>query len=243
MNAASPSEVIWHDLECGSYDADLPLWRELADQQQGRVLDIGAGSGRVTHDLARHGHRVTALDHDPVLVAELERRCEQFPVSALVGDARQFELGETFALILVPMQTVQLLGGPRGREGLLHAAARHLAPGGLVAIAITEQLERFDASDGVVLPMPDLCEIDGVVYSSQPTAVREDPGGFILERLRERIDTEGGRTAAQDRIRLDRLSAPELEREARAAGLSARGRRTVCATSDHVGSVVVMLGG
>jgi hypothetical protein len=25
-----PSSVIWHDLECGSYAADLPLWRELA---------------------------------------------------------------------------------------------------------------------------------------------------------------------------------------------------------------------
>ena len=25
-----PSAVIWHDLECGSYRADLPLWRELA---------------------------------------------------------------------------------------------------------------------------------------------------------------------------------------------------------------------
>ena len=22
--------VIWHDIECGGYDVDLPLWRELA---------------------------------------------------------------------------------------------------------------------------------------------------------------------------------------------------------------------
>ena len=24
------SEVIWHDVECGGYEADLPLWEELA---------------------------------------------------------------------------------------------------------------------------------------------------------------------------------------------------------------------
>ncbi len=30
----SSSAVVWHDLECGSYAADLPLWRELASAAQ-----------------------------------------------------------------------------------------------------------------------------------------------------------------------------------------------------------------
>ena len=56
------SEVVWHELECGSYRADLPLWRELADQMassegSARVLDVGAGTGRVALELARAGHR------------------------------------------------------------------------------------------------------------------------------------------------------------------------------------------
>ncbi len=29
--SVSAREVVWHELECGSYRADLPLWRELAD--------------------------------------------------------------------------------------------------------------------------------------------------------------------------------------------------------------------
>ncbi len=32
------------------------------------MLDVGAGTGRVTLDLARQGHRVTALDRDAELV-------------------------------------------------------------------------------------------------------------------------------------------------------------------------------
>src|SRR5439155_743 len=58
------SGVIWHDVECGAYVADLPLWRELAAACEGPILDVGAGTGRVTLDLARHGHDVVALDRD-----------------------------------------------------------------------------------------------------------------------------------------------------------------------------------
>ena len=54
--------VRWHDLECGGYDVDLPLWRELAAEAGGPVLDVGAGTGRVALDLARRGVAVTALD-------------------------------------------------------------------------------------------------------------------------------------------------------------------------------------
>ena len=55
---------VWHDVECGGYAADLPLWRELAAREAGPVLDVGAGTGRVALDLARAGHDVTALDRD-----------------------------------------------------------------------------------------------------------------------------------------------------------------------------------
>lgn len=240
---AADASVIWHDLECGAYSADLPLWRELAAEHGDPVLDVGAGTGRVTLDLSRQGHRVTALDQSQVLLSELERRRETLPVAAVQADARSFELGEKFALIIVPMQTIQLLGGAAGRQRFLRCAASHLAPGGLVALALTERLERFGPEDDVPLPLPDITELDGVVYSSQPTAVREQPGSFVLERLRERISPKGERSSELDVIHLDRLSAAELGREARAVGLTPCRTTEVPETADHVGSLVVMLGG
>ena len=97
-----PRAVVWHDLECGSYRADLPLWRELAEAAGGPVLDVGAGTGRVALDLARRGHDVTALDLDPGLLAQLAVRGEGLPVRTAQADARDFDLGRRFALILVP---------------------------------------------------------------------------------------------------------------------------------------------
>ena len=233
--------VLWHDLECGAYQADLPVWRNLVREHGDPVLDVGAGTGRVALDLARRGFRIVALDRDSALLSELGRRAVDLPVRTVCADARSFDLGERFGAIIVPMQTVQLLGGP-GRRRFLACAAGHMRSRGVVALAITEQLEPFGPEDDTPLPLPDMREVEGVVYSSQPTAVRERSGGFVLERLRERIGPVGERTIEHDVIHLDRVSAAELEAEAEGAGLVPRGTITVPATPDHVGSVVVMLG-
>jgi SAM-dependent methyltransferase len=235
--------VIWHDLECGGYTADLAFWRALASAYSGPVLDIGAGTGRVTLELARGGLEVTALDRDPDLLAELRRRAGDLPVLTVCADARDFALGRRFDLCLVPMQTIQLLGGAEGRRGFWRCAREHLAQGGRLAVAIADELDPFDVAAGALAPLPDVCERDGVVYSSLPTAIRADGDGFVLEREREVVATDGTLSRQSDRIRLDQVSAHGLEREASAAGLKVAGRAEIAATQDHVGSRVVMLGG
>ena len=238
--ATAPSpHVIWHDLECGAYRADLPLWRTLAAREGGPVLDVGAGAGRVALDLARAGHEVVALDRDPVLLEALRERADGLRVTTVEADARDFELGRRFPLILAPMQTVQLLEGGGGRERFLCRAARHLRPGGLLAAALAEELEGF--SDDLPLPDSDVAKRDGWTWLSQPTAVRHDADGVVLERLRETVAPDGRRDVERDRVHLDRVTAATLEREAAALGLRAQRRRRIAPTEEHVGSTVVML--
>ncbi|HEY2161273.1 MAG TPA: class I SAM-dependent methyltransferase [Solirubrobacteraceae bacterium] len=233
--------VIWHDIECGAYGADIDVWRSLARERADPVLDIGAGTGRITLDLARHGHAVVALDRDPALASELSKRASGLEVKTVVADARDFELDTRFGLIIVPMQTIQLLGGQDARAQFLASARRHLAPDAVLAIAISEELELYEAEPGHGSPLPDIRELDGVLYSSQPTAVREDRDGFVLERCRETVDGDGRRTVERDVVRIDPLSADQLETEAAGARLSPAGRIVIPPTPDHVGSVVVML--
>jgi SAM-dependent methyltransferase len=242
--ASAPSDrvVVWHDLECGAYRADLPLWRELADTHPGGpILDIGAGTGRVALDLARRGRRVIALDREPALLAALRHRAEGLDIQTLRADARAFQLPrrERIALCIAPMQTVQLLGGVDGRSSFLRSARAHLAPGGLLACAlVTDDLELFDCADGGVGPTPEVCEIAGIVYRSQATRVTVGRNRIAIERHRS---IGGSAGTERDLIELDRLGAAQLEREGIAIGLRPAPARHVPATADHAGSAVVML--
>jgi SAM-dependent methyltransferase len=233
--------VIWHDIECGGYTEDLSLWRTLAAAHPGPVLDVGAGTGRVTLDLARAGHAVTALDVDEELLAELRGRAGSLEVTTVVADARSFALDARFSACIVPMQTIQLLGGAPGRASFLQRAREHLMAGGVLAIAIADQLELFDVADGTVSVLPDVRELDGVVYSSAPTAVRADGDGFVLVRNRETVTVDGRLSSQRDETRIDALGPGQLEREAVAVGLRPARRARIAETPDHVGSAVVIL--
>ena len=239
MGAAVNLEAIWHDLECGAYREDLPLWRALADEAGGPVLDVGAGTGRVSLDLAARGVSVVALDTDASLLRALERRAAALPVETAVADAREFSLGRRFALVLVPMQTLQLLGGPAGRAAFLRRAHEHLEPGGRVAAALADALRCFDA-DHDVPPPPAVLEIDGVRYASQLRSVVEEDGRAALHRRRVIVDPAGveSRHAV---VRLDRASAREVAAEARRLGFSVEPERLIPGTEEYLGSTVVVL--
>lgn len=234
------TEVLWHDLECGGYTDDLPLWRELAGA--GPVLDVGCGTGRVALDLAARGVPVVGLDVDAALLGALRRRAAGLPVETACADARAFDLGRSFPVILAPMQTVQLLGGAEGRAGFLRCARAHLEPGGLLATAIAAGLQTFEEGS-VTPPLPDVREEDGIVYFSQPVAMTDDGDAVAIHRVREVVDRDGARSAGRDVVRLERLEADQFEREAAALGFTVLERRQIAETDDYVGSTVVMLRG
>lgn len=226
---ARGSSVIWHEVECGSYDADLKLWDELASAQGGPILELGCGTGRVLRHLDRRGHRVNGLDLDPALVAGLD--------GAEVGDARDFDLGRRFGLVLAPMQLVQLLADTRERRQCLERVAAHLAPGGIAAFAIVEAMP---AVDDPCPPLPDTREVDGWVYSSLPLDAEVGDGEIRVRRLRQTVSPRGELSEELDELTLRELDAATLETEA-AAELRPAGRRAIPATEAHVGSTVVLL--
>jgi SAM-dependent methyltransferase len=231
----SGASVIWHEVECGSYAADLPLWEELAG---GSVLDLGCGTGRVAVHLARRGHAVTGLDIEPALVAALSERARELPAAATIGDARDFELETKFDLVLAPMQLLQLFADSENRIRCLRCVAAHLSAGGVAAFAIVESMpEPIDAAS----PLPDAREVDGWVYSSLPVDAQVDSSSIRVRRLRQTVSPEGELEEELYEVGLRRLDAETLEREAHEAGLRPTGRRPIPPTDAHVGSTAVLL--
>jgi SAM-dependent methyltransferase len=239
--ADSDPAVLWHEVECGGYAADLDLWDRLATHRGGSVLELGCGIGRVNLSLARAGHRIGGLDAEADLVAELERRAraETLRVDTWTADARRYSLGREFALILAPMQLAHLLGGAGGRRAMLACSARHLASGGQLALALLAG----DAASavGVPPPVPDVLERDEWVYSSLPIEARQVPAGIEVRRLRQTVSPQGELSEELDVTTLETLTPEMLEAEALEWGLRAAARHEIAPTPDHVGSTVVVL--
>jgi SAM-dependent methyltransferase len=236
---ARDSSVIWHEIECASYAADLPLWEQLASERVEPILDLGCGTGRVALHLARRGHEVFGLDANAGFVAELNRAAGALPVDAALGDAVDFVLDTKFSLVLAPMQLAQLLADSEERVRCLGCVAQHLAAGGLAAFAIVESMPvPVDASP----PLPDTREIDGWVYSSLPIETAIGGDAIRVRRLRQTVSPAGELSEEIDDVVLQALDAGTLEDEAREAGLLPAGRRAIPPTDAHVGSTVVLLG-
>jgi SAM-dependent methyltransferase len=233
--------VVWHDVECASYVADLDLWRTLAAERGGELLDIGAGTGRVALDLAALGHDVTALDSDPALIAALASRARDrgVRVRTSVADARAFELGRTLSLVIAPMQVVQLMGGEAGRAAMLRCVREHLEPGGVFAAALADPFEDIPEED-LQPPLPDVREEGGWVFSSMPIALRVEDDRTAIDRIRQAVSPGGNFTETMATVVLDKVEPAELEHEAQGL-FRALPQRQVPEDDRYVGSAVVML--
>ena len=92
-----------------------------------RVLDLGAGTGKLTATLVRLGAEVTAVEPDLDMLAELRR---EFPsVRSLPGSAEDIPLPDGGADVVVAGQALHWFDLNRA----LPEIARVLAPGGVLA--------------------------------------------------------------------------------------------------------------
>jgi SAM-dependent methyltransferase len=245
-------EAVWHDLECGGYNADLPIWRSLASEVKGTILDVGAGTGRVTLDLAKHGHLVTALDLDAELLTILQIKADRPVPPVIVADAREMGVitNVGFAAIIVPMQTIQMLGPAPERAKFLAGAYRSLRPGGVLACALSnrEQIQAWTTPQ-FELPEPEIARVGDLEYVSQPTAVIHRPDRVILKRVREirsllprpALVSPHGFGPEANTVTLWRCTPKDLELEGREHGLVLHGRTRIMMTDEHGASVVVLL--
>lgn len=235
------NELVWHEVECGDYTADLPLWEELADETSKPIMELGCGAGRVTLHLARRRRLlVIGFDRNRELVEAVWEKGHGTYGDAEHEDVRAIEcLATKFSLVIAPMQLIQLLGDSRDRLACLKCTVSNMLPGGRAAFAIVEDLPTLPPGASAP-PLPDVRQIEGWIYSSLPLEPIVDPDSILLRRLRQTVDPDGNMSEELNEIELAVLTAETLEEEGLAAGLRPTGRREIPATEAHVGSTVVL---
>lgn len=139
------ADAALYDYEYRRRRADVTFYRGLAKRRlggPGRILELGAGTGRVTVPLARDGHTVVAVDQSPAMLAGLRARVAKLPapVAARItprgGELTTFSVGGKFPLVIAAFNVLEHLYTRGELDACLRRVAAHLAPGGAFAFDV-----------------------------------------------------------------------------------------------------------
>ena len=137
------ADAALYDYEYRRRRADVTFYRELARRRgAGRILELGAGSGRVTVPLARDGRQVVAVDQSAAMLARLRDRIARLPgpvaarITPVTGDLRTFSVGGRFPLAIAAFNVLEHLYTRGEMTACLRQIAAHLAPGGAFAFDV-----------------------------------------------------------------------------------------------------------
>ncbi len=131
---------------------DIDFYIDYADKLDGKVLELGCGTGRITIPMAKAGHQFWGLDiSEPMLnVLQEKVKCESKTtndnLNVSIGDMRDFELNQKFKLIFIPFRTFQNLITDEEQKDCLKCCHDHLADDGLFIVNVFKPWGLIDGS-------------------------------------------------------------------------------------------------
>jgi SAM-dependent methyltransferase len=139
-SACSAAELaaIYDAIYAGTDDAGL--WRTVAAEADGPILELGCGTGRVLLPLARAGFEVTGLDLSPVMLQRCRDKLRSEPpevrerVRLVAADMTSFDLGRRYAAIVCPFAGFQQLTTVEQQLACLARCRAHLLPSGRLVL-------------------------------------------------------------------------------------------------------------
>jgi SAM-dependent methyltransferase len=126
---------------------------ELLPEKNGIAFDLGCGPGTHAIPLAELGFKVTALDTDPNMVDDLNRRKGGHLIDVLEEDMREFpkSIKEAPELITCMGDSLTLLEDLDDVSLFLFTIYKHLAEGGRLALSFRDQTEELRGDKGIFM--------------------------------------------------------------------------------------------
>src|SRR4030042_4510591 len=140
---------------------DLAFYLEYANASNTPVLEIGAGTGRLTIPLARGGVRVVAVDISSAMLSRLKSRLALEPVDVrarveiIESDICRLILSKVYDLIIVPFYTFNYLLTPSACDAALDNIATRLSLNGSLLIDVFVPLRLIEQCPASPVPRVD----------------------------------------------------------------------------------------
>lgn len=185
-------------VEGSSVEGDVEFYRATARRTGGPILDVGCGTGRVTIPQAEDGFEVVGIDLSKAMLRRAEARRAVLDagvaarLSFVQADMTDFDLGRSFALIVVPFRVFQFLLDPGAQRAALAAFRRHLAPEGELVVDLFDP--RLDLCLPEMKPPTQRDTVRHPVTGRDVTVERlsrqNDPSAQVLTELWEMTELE-----------------------------------------------------
>jgi ubiquinone/menaquinone biosynthesis C-methylase UbiE len=115
---------------------DVPFYVGLAQETDGRVVELAVGTGRVAIPVAQAiGRPLIGIDRSPAMLEQAQVAAEKAGVELdlRLGDMRDFSLEEAAALVYCPFRSILHLPTWADRRATFERVAAALEPGGRFA--------------------------------------------------------------------------------------------------------------
>lgn len=146
-----------YDAQYATAAHDFRFYQKLAAKTGGPILELGAGTGRLTAVLTRAGYEVTALDASDAMLKEARQKTRG-ACRFVCADFRAFHLNRRYPLILSAFNSLQHCLRAEDFTAVLARVREHLAPGGIFAFDVPNRSRTTNRDAGAPQTSPTLRE-------------------------------------------------------------------------------------
>ena len=131
-----------YDTRTVSSPGEIDFYVAKARESGGPVLEVACGTGRVLWPIAHAGVDIVGIDLGTAMLEQAERKREHETREVsqrarfVRADMTNFDLGEQFALAIVPFRAFLMLLSLGAQRSTLGSICRHVRPGGRLIINI-----------------------------------------------------------------------------------------------------------
>lgn len=203
----------YYDLEYLTYLEDVPLLAEWSNKQQGTIMDLACGTGRVAIPLAKLGHKLVGVDLHEGMLNHAKGKVANTGLSVewILQDCTKLSLASKANLIYMTGNSFQHFLTNESQNQLLKSIAQHLESKGVFI---------FNTRFPILSELAEVDKSTRVYTDKRKRKVREHTEEIydaltqilLCTSVREILDGSEKETIEKDHISLRYVFPVEMER-------------------------------
>ncbi|MBL01764.1 MAG: hypothetical protein CL774_04650 [Chloroflexi bacterium] len=127
----------WYDIFYSSSEhEEEKYYQKISEDFEGKILEIGIGTGRIAIKLAEIGKNVVGIDSSIEMISKAEKKIKNKKLSKKISlinaNMLNFQLNDKFNLIIIPANTLLLCENEEEQINVLKNCVNHLTSKGVL---------------------------------------------------------------------------------------------------------------